>query len=276
MAEVSELILLRPADMNLFRSRPSTLAGFLALFALPLHGGWFEGETGTWTVAPAFTSHYLDRGTELAEASFQPWIDYTIGPLSAGIWSSFALEDPAYGDADPEIDFYGFYTFRNERGTLSIVPGFYLYTYPDAKRRNGFYSASFEPSLAASFAVAGIQLTPKIYHDVTLKGATYELTAALALPLTSLGTELDFSATVGTFKWDDVTADAAPAVKNWGDYWMVGVAVPVQVSLRSKLILALTYSEGRNNFFKQGTDPRERNETARAKTAVSLTYAITL
>jgi hypothetical protein len=109
-----------------------------------------------------------------------------------------------------------------------------------------------------------------------LKGATYEITAAIAVPLTSLGTELDFSASAGTYKWDDVAADTSPAIKNWGDYWTIGVAVPVQLTMRSKLTLGYMYSEGRNNFYKQGTDPREVNDDARGQSAVTLTYAITL
>ncbi|HTO03081.1 MAG TPA: hypothetical protein VL069_05230, partial [Opitutus sp.] len=166
--------------------------------------------------------------------------------------------------------------FSNASGSFSIVPGAYLYTYPDAEPDHGVHRVTLEPSLGAIFTVSGIQFTPKVYYDVMLKGATYEVTAAAALPLTSLGTELDFTATAGTFKLSDATEHATPAVKNWGDYWMLGVAVPVQVSLRSKVTAAVTYSEGRNNFFKQGTLPRSRNENARGRTAVTLTYSISL
>ena len=192
------------------------------------------------------------------------------------MWSSFALEDRIGGDSDPEIDLYGSYIFSNASGSFSIVPGFYLYTYPDAEPDDGVHRATFEPSVGAIFTVAGIQFTPKVYYDVMLKGATYEVTAAVALPLTSLGTELDLSATAGTFKLSDATERTTPAVKNWGDYWMLGLAVPVQISARSKVVAAISYSEGRNNFFKQGTLPRERNENARGATAVTLTYSITL
>jgi uncharacterized protein (TIGR02001 family) len=235
-----------------------------------------ETEAGVWTISPSITSHYLFRGVDLGGTAFQPWVDYTQGNLSLGLWSSFSLEDGESGDSDPEIDLYGSYTFTTESGKFSLVPGFYLYTYPDAERSNGLYSATFEPSLAAVFTAAGIQFTPKIYYDVMLKGATYEITAAIAVPLTSLGTELDFSASAGTFKWDDAAADTTPAIKNCGDYWTIGVAVPVQLTMRSKLTLGYMYSEGRNNFYKQGTDPREVNDDARGQSAVTLTYAITL
>jgi len=246
------------------------------MVALPAQAASLGDEPGEWTIAPAFTSHYLFRGVELAGACFQPAVDYTKGPLSLGVWSSFAMEDRVDGDSDPEIDLYGSYTFSSESEAFSIVPGFNLYTYPDAEKSDGLYTATFEPSLAAIFSVAGVEFTPKVYYDFMLEGATYEITAAVALPLTSLGTELDFSASVGTFKWNEVAADTSPPVKNWGDYWTVGVAVPVQVTARSNVTVAVIYSEGRDNYYKQGTLPQEINESAHGKTAVTLTYSITL
>jgi uncharacterized protein (TIGR02001 family) len=231
---------------------------------------------GTWTVAPAITSHYLFRGVKLADTCFQPWIDYTAGPLSVGVWSSTALQDRASDGSDPELDLYGSYSFQVADSALILVPGFYLYTFPDAKRSYGSYPATFEPSLATVFTVQGVQFTPKIYYDVMLRGATYEVTAAMALPLKSLGTELDFNAVAGTYKWNDFTADATPAVKNWGDYWSIGVALPVQFTARSKLTLGVMYSEGRHNYYKEGTRPKTVNDAARAQTAFTLTYALSL
>jgi uncharacterized protein (TIGR02001 family) len=231
---------------------------------------------GTWTIAPAITSHYIFRGVELADTCFQPWLDYTAGPLSVGLWTSTALKDRASGGYDPEIDLYGSYSFPLAGGSLALVPGFYLYTYPDAKKSQGAYPATFEPSIATVFTVRGVQFTPKIYYDVMLRGATYEVTAAIAVPLKSLGTELDFNAVAGTYKWNDFTADATPALKNWGDYWSMGVAIPVQFTARSKLTLGVLYSEGRHNFYKQGTQPKTVNDAARAQTAFTLTYTLSL
>lgn len=265
--------------MNRFRLRILSCTTFIALLASNATAGRaapFDASNGIWTVSPAFTSKYLYRGVELGGASFQPWIDYTVGNLSVGVWSSFALENRAAGDSDPELDLYGSYIFSNAAGSFSIVPGVYLYTYPDSEPEDGVHRATLEPSLGAIFRVAGIQFTPKIYYDLMLKGATYEVTAAVALPLTRWGTELDLTATAGTFKLKDATDRTTPAVKNWGDYWQIGVAVPVQVSMHSKVTAAVSYSEGRNNFFKQGTLPRERNENADGKMAVTLTYSITL
>lgn len=227
-----------------------------------------------WTVTPTLVSSYLFRGVKLAGPSFQPAIDYTHGSLSLGLWSSAALKDRVGGDSDPEIDLYGAYSWRAIDG-LSVVPGFYVYSYPDAKRSNGLYSVTFEPSLGVVFSVSGIQLTPKIYYDLTLESTTLEISAALALPLKDLGTELDFTATAGTFKSNDVAAATTPAVKNWGDYWILGVSMPLQLSLHSKITLGLSYSDGRNNYYQQEGSPKALNASAGRHGAVSLSYSTT-
>lgn len=230
-------------------------------------------EPGRWTLSPTLVSQYLFRGVRLAGASFQPSLEYTKGRAVLGLWTSTTLRDHQGGDSDPELDLYGAYTFSAGEN-LEFVPGFYLYTYPDAQRSNGLYSATLEPSLAAIFSAWGVQFTPKLYYDLMLKGPTAEITAAMAWPLTKLGTELDFVATVGTFRSTDVAAATDPKVKNWGDYWLVGVSVPVQVGLHSKLIAGFTYSEGHSNYYKQGSLPREPNGSAGRHGAVSLSYSV--
>lgn len=228
-----------------------------------------------WTITPAIVSQYLFRGVHLAGPSFQPSVDYTAGPVSVGLWSSAAVSGRMSGGSDPEFDFYGAYTFPAWSDRLAIVPGFYWYTYPDAERSNGLYSNTFEPSLAVVFTTHGVQFTPKAYYDVTLKSTTLELTAAIALPMKSLGTEIDFSSTVGTFRSDSVTARANPRARNWGDYWLLGVAVPIQVTMHSKIVIGFTYSDGRNNFYKQPGSPQQINEDAGRHGALSLSYSIT-
>lgn len=230
----------------------------------------------TWTISPAIASRYLFRGVERAGASFQTSFDYAAVALSAGVWSNFALDGSAAADADPEIDLYASYALSGQSGLFQVVPGFCLYTHPDAKPSHGGYPVSLEPNLATVFSVSGIQFTPKAYYDLMLKGATFELTAAYALPLTTLGTELDFSASVGTFKYNAARADATPAVKNWGDYWSVGVSLPYRISARGRVLLNVTYSEGRNNYFKPTGSPRSANGNAASGAAVTLGYSVTL
>lgn len=235
-----------------------------------------EGEEGEWSLTTAVVSRYMFRGVRVGGESLQPSLDYTRGPLALGIWGSAGLANQVAGDSDPEMDFYGAYSFSHDNGTWSVTPGLNIYTYPDARRADGLYRATFEPSLAASAILGGIRFTPALHHDLTLRGTTAELTAEFAVPLTTLGTELGFSATVGTYKWNAATAGASPREKNWGDYWSAGVTLPYQVSARSSVSLAVAYAEGRNNFYKQGTDPKQPNEDAVGRLVVTLSYTVTL
>lgn len=230
----------------------------------------------SWTLTSAVTSQYLFRGVHVAGTSFQPALDYSHGALALGVWGSTSLEDHASGDSDPELDLYGSYTIAIPASSVELVPGFSLYTYPDAKRSNGLYSATFEPSVAVNTEIKGIRFTPKCYYDFVLKGATFEFAVTTAVPLTSLGTELQLSASAGTFRWNSVTADASPDEKNWGDYWTIGASVPYQVSTRGTLSLGVLYSEGHNNFYKQGTDPKTPNDAAIGRAAVTLSYSLSL
>jgi len=199
--------------LNLLRLTASLAALLPALAPAPASAAFDEG---SWSITPAFASQYLFRGARLAGASFQPSIDYTAGPLALGLWSNAALSDQISGDSDPEFDFYGTYLFSNDAGTLDFIPGFWLYTHPDAQRSRGYHSLTFEPNLAVNFYVRGIRLTPQVYYDIMLKGATWELNAGFAVPLKTLGTTLEFLATAGTFKRTNVTAGASPREKSWG------------------------------------------------------------
>ncbi len=256
--------------------RPLLVVSIAAASALPLPAQTPAPAFGehSWTLSSAVTSAYLFRGVRRAGVSFQPALDFYSGPLALGAWSNVALDEVDGPDRDPEIDFYGSYTFASADGTRSLVPGVTVYTYPDSQHTAGLHAVTVEPSLAANLTVRGVRLTPTIYYDAMLEGATYEFTAATAWPLTTWGTELALALTAGTFRWNDL-ADTSPAVKNWGDYWTASVTLPVQIGLRSQLALNVTYSEGRNNFYKSGRTPREANPDADRRAAVTLSYAHT-
>jgi uncharacterized protein (TIGR02001 family) len=232
-----------------------------------------ETPASSWVVTPSFVSQYMLRGVRLGGPSFQPTIEFDSGNLAIGVWASTPIRDKVPGQSDPEIDPYGSYAFT-VNNALSVVPGFIWYNYPRADRNAGFYKATFEPSLAVNYTVGGIKLTPKLYYDMVLKGSTYELTAAFALPLKDAGTELDFAATIGTCKWTDFAENTSPAVKNWGDYWQLGVSMPFAVSKDSKVIVGFAYTEGGGNFFKQGGAPRVENTAAVGRGVVTLGYSI--
>lgn len=234
-----------------------------------------ETPAGSWVLTPSYVSQYMFRGTRLGGQSFQPSLEYDRGALAVGVWSNFPMADRVPGQSDPEFDFYGSYTF-NVNASTTVVPGFTAYTYPDADKSAGFYKATFEPSLALNYTTPfGLKLTPKLYYDVVLAGPTAELTGSYALPLTSIGSELDFTATIGDFIWKSYAENTTPDIKNWGEYWLIGVSAPFQLTTKSKLTIGLAYTKGWGNYLKQPGSAAVQNPAAVEKVVFSLSYAYT-
>lgn len=223
------------------------------------------------TATASVVSQYMFRGQRLNGAGFQPTVEMAAGSFTAGLWGNFVLEEKVPDSSDPEIDLYGSYTMT-VGPDLTLVPGFTAYFYPSAPSGAGLYRTTFEPNLALNYTVAGVRLTPKFYYDTVLRGSTYELSAAYALPLKGLGSELDFTATFGTYLFKDVANDTTPKVKSWGEYWLVGVAMPFQLSRDSRLSLGWAYTEGRNAFAKQGSRPQSVNSLAVGRGVITVSY----
>ena len=235
-----------------------------------------EAPSASWVLTPTFASQYMFRGVRLGGPSFEPSLEYDNGNLAIGVWSNFPLKDKVVGQSDPEFDFYGSYKVEVFKDTLSYSPGFTIYTYPNAKKADGFYKATFEPNLAVNYTVGALTLTPKLYYDFVLKGPTLELGAAFAVPLKDAGTELDFSGTVGTYKWTSAIPDASPDIKNWGNYWLLGVAAPFQVSKDTKLTVGYAYTNGSDNYYKQGKSGKTANSAAVGRGVLTISYAISV
>ena len=225
------------------------------------------------TATGAVVSQYMFRGQRLNGAGFQPAVEMAAGDFTAGIWGNFVLNDKVPDSSDPEIDLYASYTMKVE-GDWTFVPAVTGYIYPKAPTSAGFYRSTFEPSLALNGTIDGVKLTPKIYYDTVLKGATYELTAAYAVPLKDIGSELGFTATFGTYKIKEYANHTSPAVKAWGDYWLLGVAMPFQLDKNSKLSVGFAYTDGRNAYTKQGTLGRAPNSLAMGRGVVTVSYAL--
>ena len=226
------------------------------------------------TLTPSLVSQYMFRGQRLGGLSFQPAVEVGYGNAVAGLWSNFPVENKVPGVSDPEFDFYAANTFTLNEAS-SIVVGFTEYYYPRADLNAGAYRSTFEPNIAFNYTWQGLKVTPKFYWDFSLDGPTYELTAAYAVPLKDLGTELDFTAAGGTYLLNDVAHDAAPRVKAWGDYWLVGVAAPFQLTKASKLTVGFAYTKGSDAFFKPGKTPKSSNTSAVGRGVVTISYAFT-
>lgn len=227
------------------------------------------------TATVSAVSQYMFRGLRLSDGGLQPAVEMSSGNLVLGAWSNFPFNgDKVPDSSDPEIDLYGSYSFALEEG-ITLSPGFTTYYYPKAPTNLGFYRTTFEPNLALSYVVDGVKITPKVYYDTVLEGATYEITAFYALPLADIGSELDFTATYGGYKWRDFSNDASPGVKAWGQYWLVGVSAPFQITPKSKITLGFAYTEGREAFTKAGTFGKTPNSFAVGRGVATISYAYT-
>ena len=228
----------------------------------------------TVTATASVVSQYMFRGMRLSDGGLQPSVEVGAGDLVVGAWGNFPFDgDKVPGSSDPEIDVYGSYTFALEDG-ISLIPGFTWYNFPNADESAGFYKMTFEPNIGLSYTVDGVKLTPKVYYDFVLKGPTYEITAFYALPLKEIGSELDFTATYGGYKWREFANDASPNVKAWGQYWLLGVAAPFQITPNSKLTVGFAYSEGRKAYTKAGSFGKTPNSLAIGRGVASVSYSI--
>jgi uncharacterized protein (TIGR02001 family) len=227
----------------------------------------------TITATGSVVSNYMFRGQRLNTEAFQPAVEIGSGDLTLGAWSSWPFKEKDVPDTSaPEIDIYGSYNFALSK-EASLAPGFTLYWYPEAPTNLGFYKSTFEPNIALNYTFEGVKITPKVYYDMVLDGATYELTATYAVPMKDIGSELDFTVQGGTYKLKDFVKGSSPDTKAWGDYWLLGVAMPFQVAKDQKLTLGFAYAEGRNAFTKQGSAPKSTNTLAIGRGVVSISYA---
>lgn len=224
------------------------------------------------TATATAVSQYMFRGQRLGGASWQPAVELAAGDLTVGLWSNFPFKDKVKDSSDPEFDLYGSYTF-NVSKELSIVPGFTFYDYPKAPTSLGYYRSTFEPSIALNYTVADVKFTPKVYYDLVLEGPTYELNAAYAYPLKDLGTELDFTGQIGTFIQKDVVKDGNPSTKAWGNYWLLGVSAPFQISKESKITLGVAYTSGRDDWLKTGNTGKVKNSLEDDRFVFTLSYS---
>lgn len=215
------------------------------------------------------------RGVRLGGPSFEPSLEYDNGNLAIGVWSNIPLADKVQGQSDPEFDFYGSYKQEMIKDTLYFVPGYTIYTYPNADRNNGFYKITVEPNIALNYTVGGVTLTPKLYYDFVLRGATWEFSAAYTVPLKDANTELDFTGTIGTYLWTAAVPDVTPDIKNWGDYYLVGVSMPFTIGKNGKLTVGMAYTKGSSNFYKQSGFGQVANGAAVGRGVFTISYGIT-
>jgi len=226
---------------------------------LPAQGAW---QPATWSVTPAVASHHFFRGVKLSGPALQPGVELESGPFVAGVWASLPFRTGSVpGVSGREIDLYGRYAVPLG-DAVAVASGFTWYHYSGSARGTGFARPAFEPYVELDYTVAGLRLTPAFHYDVERRGTNWQLTAAYAVPLLKLGTELNFTGVIGTYRRSHAAPVPGHRITNTGDHWLLGVAVPYQVSLRARLHVGWSYTAGSNNTFQQGGLPRVHNPAA--------------
>ncbi len=231
-------------------------------------------------IGTTLVSQYLYRGERLGAASLQSWVEVDAGNFGIGVWTDFPLADsgnPPH-QSNPEIDPYAYYRIAlSDR--LSLIPAFQVDTYPKSDVGSvsipGYFRTRAEPSLALDYRIGGVTLEPKVAYDFTLKGATWELTGLYAVPVASVGSEIDLKAMGGWFDYADGLIHASAAARAQGGYWLAGAEVPFQLSRRGRLTVGWAYAQGFRNTLQAGAAPRTANPLAAARGVFSVAYAWT-
>jgi len=204
---------------------------------------------GTFTLTPSFVSAFMDRGARQSGISFQPTIGYEKGQLALELFCNFPISDKIVGTADPQIDFATYYTFDISPDIFTITPGVTLSTFPRANEDDGFYKATFEPSILLGYTFYDINFSLNFCYDLVMKGPTYEFGIDYSIPIEQLGLEIELLALIGRCDWSESSANSSPNVRNEGNYWQAGFLIPYKFSKNSTLAVGWYYEEGLSNHF---------------------------
>jgi len=239
--------------------------GFALAFAMPLAARAADGPVAGLSLV----SDYVFRGQHLGGASAQPSLEGKFGDWDVGLWASLPLEKPTGVASDPELNPWASRSIALGRG-VTLVPGVTAYLFPESDSGRGGYRFSIEPNVALYASWQGVLLAPRLSLDPRRKGVTAELGAALALPLTALGTELDFSATLGVYRERDAIRGGPGETRAGGRYGQLGVSVPYQLNYQTRIQLGLSYSFSDGLYLQPPGGPRSGHPLAANRAVASL------
>jgi uncharacterized protein (TIGR02001 family) len=196
----------------------------------------------------AFTSEYVFRGLKVTDQAFEPSLEVDSNNFDLGIWTS----QPIIRNEQNEIDIYGGYKYAvNKDLSVQAVATYYLYPEFNRTSPTNIDGArnSFEPGVGVTYTIAGFSPSAFYYYDVVLKQQTGLGSLGYALPLASLGTELDLTGYVGTSSGTDVTPDLVEHVHQSYNYYGADVSLPYKLAPNTTVTLAGHYATNNNTPF---------------------------
>ena len=189
------------------------------------------------TLDNTIASEYIFRGLEVADATFHPSVEIAYGDLYAGVWGALPFNNQNGSDYK-EWDFYTGYGYAlNDTWKLDAGATFYYYgDTPGSQDTTELY-------LGINGKVSVLTTSVYAYYDLDLKTTTFIGSLGYSLPLTKVGTSLDFTATLGYVD----TGDISSAIPENYTYWGLGVAVPYKLSDTATVTAGVAYTNGNQN-----------------------------
>ncbi len=216
----------------------------LALAALVTGSTVFAAEAATApaksysvTLDNTIASEYVFRGLDVAGATFHPSVEIASGDFYTGVWGALPFNNDNGADYK-EFDFYAGYGYAlNETWKLDAGATFYYYgDTPGSQDTTELYLG-----LTGKVSV----FTPSVYayYDLDLKTTTFIGSLGYSLPITQIGTSLDFTATLGYVD----TGDLSSAIPENYTYWGLAIAVPYKLSDSATVTAGVAYTNGNRN-----------------------------
>jgi|GEM_PF-494231 len=228
---------------------------------------------GTITITPSFVSSYMDYGVRTGGFCFQPTLEYSKGPVALELFANFPIADKVPGSSDPEIDYSAYYTWDILPNIFTIKPSVCLYTYPRANEDDGFYKNTWESRISFDYTFNKMTFSLYGYYDVTMKGGGWEFGInRLITDMTPLEADVELSVLIGRYSLSDSTNEPIK-IKNKGDYYQVGLSVPIAFSDQSQLSVGLYYTKGTNNYFWLENGTKELNPDAIGQFVFQLSFS---
>jgi uncharacterized protein (TIGR02001 family) len=195
----------------------------------------------SYSVTTDFTyaSEYIFRGVEIANNSFQPSIEVSVGDAYVGLWSNTPVVRDRAGSETNEIDLYGGYKYKlNEALSFEAVGTYYWY--PEAG--GGATKHSEEVGLGATYVYQGISSSLYYYYDFRLETDTIQASVGYSVPLEAIGSSVDFSVFAGTADGREWAPDSGAKVMETYNYYGFDVSVPYKLNDKAAVTAGVHYA----------------------------------
>lgn len=214
-----------------------------------------------------YENEYVYRGQQLADNSFQGFVEASLGGFYTGIWTNlpFSNDNNSFND---EFDFYlGCLTPINEY--LQGDMGFKYYFYPEDNDVD--IDRHRELHFGLSFIQAPFTPSVYLYYDVDFKQTVFEFSGSKVLDLSNIipNSNLSFGGSLGLLHADNLDAGQTNSARSsngkgeGNSYAYIGLNADLIYNFtdNDSFIIGVRYSRNNddNSFIDTQTGDREDN-----------------